>query len=144
MKKQGYSNHRKYNPYFHGLLLLFVATAIILSSINLIQNLDETANLFSSYIILLVSIILGFFYYFIRQFAVKLQDRVIRSEENFRHFILTGKPMDIRLEMSQIIALRFAPDLEFPDLCKRAADEHLSNTEIKKIISRWKGDYHRI
>ena len=144
MKKQGYSNHRKYNPYFHGLLLLFVITTFILASINLIQNLDETANLFSAYIILLISVILCFFYYFIRQFAVKLQDRIIRSEENFRHYLLTGKPIDSSLDISQIVALRFAPDLEFPDLCKRASEEHLSNTEIKKVISRWKGDYHRI
>jgi hypothetical protein len=52
-------------------------------------------------------------------FALRAQDRAIRAEENLRHFILTGKPFDSRLRMSQIIALRFAPDDEFPGWQKK-------------------------
>ncbi len=49
---------------------------------------------------------------------------MIRAEENFRHFILTGKPLDSRLDMKQIIALRFAEDDEFPELCQKALSEN--------------------
>jgi hypothetical protein len=83
-------------------------------------------------------------YYFIRVFAVRLQDRIIRAEENFRHFQLTGQPLDQKLHMKQIIALRFAPDSEFVELCKEAVEKRMTNNEIKKAISRWKGDYNRV
>jgi hypothetical protein len=45
--------------------------------------------------------------------------------------------------MSQIIALRFAPDLEFVGLVNRAIAENLSNDAIKKAIKDWKPDHHR-
>jgi hypothetical protein len=45
--------------------------------------------------------------------------------------------------MSQVIALRFAPDEELIILAKRAADENLSGTDIKKAIRNWKADFHR-
>jgi hypothetical protein len=92
----------------------------------------------------MIHIVLSFMYYYVRQFAIGVQNRAIRAEENFRHFILTGKPLDSRLHMGQVIALRFAPDDEFIPLCKEAAERQLTPDEIKKQISRWKGDYHRI
>ncbi len=80
---------------------------------------------------------------YIRQFALKAQDRAIRAEENFRHFIATGKPVDTRLNIGQIVALRFAGDEEFVALVKRAAEENLSPTDIQKAILHWKADFHR-
>jgi len=77
-------------------------------------------------------------------FALKAQDRSIRVEENFRHFVATGKPLNSSLRISQIIALRFAGDAEFVALAKKAADEKLSSKEIKQLIKDWKGDYHRV
>ena len=79
-----------------------------------------------------------------RIFALKVQSRVIRAEENFRHFVLTGKPLDTRLRLSQIIALRFASDGEFVGLAKKAVDEKLSNDAIKRLITDWRADYHRV
>jgi DNA-binding transcriptional MerR regulator len=46
--------------------------------------------------------------------------------------------------MGQIIALRFADDEEYLALVKRAAEEGLSNDEIKKTIKKWKADHHRV
>jgi hypothetical protein len=83
-------------------------------------------------------------YYHVRVFSLKIQSRVIRAEENFRHFRLTGTPLDPGLRLSQIIALRFAKDDEFVELAKKAADEKLGNDAIKKLITDWKGDYHRV
>lgn len=78
-----------------------------------------------------------------RAFPARVQDRSIRAEENLRHYVLAGKLLDPRLKISQIVALRFAPDEEFVDLVKCAAEEGLSNDAIKKEIKAWKADHHR-
>jgi hypothetical protein len=77
-------------------------------------------------------------------FSLKAQDRAIRAEENFRHYILTGKPLDSRLTTRQIIGLRFASDEEFPALAVRAVEENLSEDEIKRLVKKWRPDYYRV
>jgi hypothetical protein len=79
-----------------------------------------------------------------RIFGLKAQDRAIRAEENFRHFILTNRMLDSRLTMSQMVALRFASDEEFPALAQKAADQKMSSKDIKKAIKNWRGDYYRV
>ena len=78
-----------------------------------------------------------------RIFALRAQDRAIRAEENLRHFALTGKLLDSRLNMAQVIALRFADNEEFIELAKKAADNNMSSDDIKKTIQKWKADHHR-
>ena len=95
--------------------------------------------------ILFVMVGLSLFYAYLlfRSFALKAQDRAIRAEENLRHFVLTGKVLYKSLTVSQIIALRFAPNEEFVALAERAAKENLSNNDIKKAIINWKADIYR-
>jgi hypothetical protein len=97
-----------------------------------------------SILFLLTSFVLSVLLWYARIFALRAQDRAIRAEENFRHFILTGKPLDSRLRMSQIIALRFASDEEFVELAKKAAEEGMKMKEIKMAIKNWRPDYHRV
>ena len=80
----------------------------------------------------------------VRTYALKAQDRAIRAEEQLRHFMLTGKPFDSRLNIRQIIALRFASDEELPALAKKAAEENLRSKEIKQQINHWRADNYRI
>ncbi|MGD0361012.1 MAG: DUF6526 family protein [Bryobacteraceae bacterium] len=80
---------------------------------------------------------------YVRVFPLKAQDRAIRAEENLRHFVLTGKLLDPRLVMGQVIALRFAPDEEFVDLARKAADANMPAAEIKRAIKNWKADNYR-
>jgi len=94
--------------------------------------------------LLLISIVLFSVFFFSRLFALKAQDRAIRAEENFRHFILTGKPLDSKLTIRQIIGLRFASDEEFPELAKSAVEKGMSEDEIKKAVKNWRGDYYRV
>lgn len=81
---------------------------------------------------------------FIRSFPIKAQDRAIRAEENLRHYVLTGKLLDSRLRIGQIIALRFASEEELPELAQRAASENLKADDIKKEIRNWRMDHHRV
>jgi hypothetical protein len=79
--------------------------------------------MWQSILIFVISLTLGTTAALLRVYALKVQDRVIRSEENFRHFRLTGSVLNQNLRMSQIIALRFASDDEFPALAARALNE---------------------
>jgi hypothetical protein len=98
----------------------------------------------SAIVLLLISVLFTIIIMIIRSYPLKAQDRAILAEEGLRHFILTGKRLDTSLTRSQIFALRFANDAEFPALCKRTASEMLSNDEIKKAIVSWRGDHFRI
>ena len=60
-----------------------------------------------------------------------------------RHFVITGKTLDPRLTIGQIIALRFAPDEEYLELIQRTIAENLEPADIKKAIKNWKADHHR-
>ena len=144
MKEQNHKNHSQLVPGFHGLTAFATIALLIGSFVNLFNSLHSEGNLYSASLICLAAFILCLQFWYIRSFPLKAQDRAIRAEENFRHYLLTGKPFDNRLKMPQIIALRFASDAEMPALAKRAADEDLSNAGIKKAIQNWRADYNRV
>jgi hypothetical protein len=97
-----------------------------------------------SILLLGVSICLTILVMLVRLYALKLQDRIIRHEENTRHFMLTGEPLDSRLTLKQIIALRFAEDEAFPTLCVKAVETEMQPDAIKKSIPQWRADHHRV
>ncbi len=141
MSAQNFKNHAQFVPLFH-LVTFFLAVAILIGSfVNLAHATAD--NLYSSSLICATSVLLALYFWFIRSFPMKVQDRAIRAEEGLRHFILTQKPLDTRLSMGQIVALRFASDAEFPALAQRAVTENMSSKEIKQAIQNWRADYHR-
>ena len=142
MKEQNFRNHSRYIILWTFITPLLLIAILGGSIVNLIHADAHTH--YSAALILLISLVLLIIYWYARRFALKAQDRAIRAEENFRHFILTGKPLDNRLRMSQIIALRFAPDDEFPSLAKKAVEEKLRSKEIKAAIQNWKADHNRV
>ena len=139
---QNYKNHGRYIPLWHFITPTLLLVMVVFSIINLVHADAHTH--YSAALLVVVTVVLFIFWWYARLFALKAQDRAIRAEENFRHFILTGKPLDNRLRMSQIIALRFASDDEFVTLAKKAADENLSQKEIKQSIKNWKEDNNRV
>lgn len=142
MKEQNYRNHTRYVPGFHFVTSVAMLALLIGSFINLAHSAKE--NLYSASLICLVSVIFCFLFWYTRSFALRAQDRAIRAEENFRHFILTGKPLPAGIRMSQTIALRFASDAELPALAERAVKENLKNSEIKQAIVNWRADHYRV
>ncbi|MBA4140665.1 MAG: hypothetical protein H0X70_09210 [Segetibacter sp.] len=142
MQQQNFKNHARLVPGYHGVTYLAIIALIIGSFVNLFNSSRD--NLYSASLICLTSLILALLCFYARSFALKAQDRAIRAEENFRHYMLTNKLMDGRLNLSQVIALRFASDDEFPALAQKAAAEKLPAKEIKKQIKNWRGDYYRV
>jgi hypothetical protein len=142
MAEQNFKNHIRLIPLYHGVAFLLAFAGLIGSIINLLNHKDA-GNHYSAALLVVVFLVLILILWYARVFALKAQDRAIRAEENFRHFILTGKPHDSRLTMAQIIGLRFASDAEFPALAKKAAEENLSQKQIKMAVQNWRADHHR-
>lgn len=140
MPNQSAASHSRYVPGFHLLTYLVILAALFIAVILMIHRGVSHETVFY----LLIAIAIGLLAFYVRQFSVRNQDRIIRAEENFRSYRLTGKPLDARLRKSQVIALRFADDEEFDALCRQSADENLSAAQIKAAIQKWRADHHRV
>ena len=138
---QNFKNHARMVPMYHYVTGLAIMGLVGGSIVNLFHADAHTH--YSAALIVLISLILLSLGWYARVFALRAQDRAIRAEENFRHYILTGKPLDSRLRMSQIIGLRFASDAEFPEFAKKAVEENMGQKEIKQAVKNWKADHDR-
>ena len=141
--QQTYSTHRRYNPWHH-----FVVTPILL--VNLVVEIVRLVRAPSSYNAWLVVLAIGLVIFSLtsRGMSLRAQDRVIRLEEQLRLArVLSAEdlPLMAKLAPRHLIALRFAPDEELPDLVRRCASGELqSGEDIKKAIREWKPDYLRV
>lgn len=144
MSEQNFQNHSRYVPSHHFVVPALLIAFMIGSVINLFDCINKNDGVYSASLICLLGTILIIIWWNSRAFALKAQDRAIRAEENLRHFVATGKLLDSRLRMRQVIALRFAGDAEFVALAKKAADEKMPAKEIKKAIQHWKADNNRV
>jgi Family of unknown function (DUF6526) len=140
MNTQNFKNHARMHPIYHYALSLLVVGGLIASIVYLFNAED----LFLALLLVVMSLSLGITFALLRIYPLKAQDRAIRAEENLRYYVLTGKLLDAKLTPGQIVALRFAPDNEFPGLAERAAAENMKPKEIKQAINNWKADHNRI
>ncbi len=140
---QNFANHTRLVPLYHVFTLGLALVSLIGSIVNLVKSIGAGSGEYSASLIVALAVTLLLTALFARTFALKVQDRVIRSEENMRHYLRTGKMLDTRLTLRQIIALRFASDEEFDALATRAIEEGLSEKEIKQAVKSWRGDYVR-
>jgi len=144
MQEQNYAKHAKLVPMFHFVLFGIIAASLIGSFVNLWQSLGDHERLYSASLIAAMSVAMLLLFGFTRNFAMGVQDRAIRAEENLRHFALTGKRLDPRLTIKQIVGLRFASDAEFVALAQKAADESMPQDTIKKSVKNWRPDHDRV
>ena len=144
METQSYKNHARFIPMYHGVLAFLLITAFIGSLINTYEAVGDHERLYSASLITVLTFCGLLQFWYSRVFGVTAQDRAIRAEENLRHYVLTGKLPDPKLTINQIIGLRFASDAEYPALAKRAVDENLSCDDIKKSVTNWRADLHRV
>jgi hypothetical protein len=140
--EQNYANHVQTVPGF--LVLLIVLTLTIIGGlVNVYKSWGDHQRMYSATLVLTLSCcgLSGALYG--RTFALRVQDRAIRAEENLRHFVLTGKLLDSRLDPKQIAALRFASDTEYVELAKKSAEQGTAPKDIKQAIRQWRADHYR-
>jgi hypothetical protein len=148
LETQGYkekrSGFRRLDWSYHFVAAPLAIVVLIFSTIELFRGLGQREKSSLDWLIFILAVCLVFAVACIRRYATKTQDRMIRLEENFRHYRLTGRTLDQRISISQIIALRYADDDEFPALCERAATDGMSPTTIRSAVMNWRPDKMRI
>ena len=144
MQEQSYAKHAQFVPLFHFVLFGLIVVAFIGSLWNFYNHMFVSGQRTTCTLLVIVTFAMFLQFFFSRVFPLKAQDRAIRAEENLRHFVLTGKLLDHRLKIKQIVALRFASDAEFVELARKAADQGLSMGDIKKSVKIWRADHYRV
>jgi len=142
--QQSYKNHAQIVFLYHRVLTLLLLVILIGSIVNLTKSWGDSTRVYSASLIVALTLAAILLFVFVRVFPLKAQDRAIRAEEQLRHYVLTGKMLDGRLTMRQIVALRFASDSEFAVLAQRAVDQSLSPDGIKREIKEWRADTYRV
>ncbi len=142
--QQSYKNHAQIVFLYHRVLTLLLLVVLIGSIVNLTKSWADSTRFYSASLIVALTVAAILLFIFVRVFPLKAQDRAIRAEEQLRHYVLTGKLLDSRLTMRQIVALRFASDAELAVLAQRAVDQSLSPDAIKREVKQWRADTYRV
>jgi hypothetical protein len=143
MTEQNFANHTKFVPAYHFFAVPVFAANFVWSLFRLRTLGFSFAGVFG----VLVAAALVVLVFVARLFALAVQDRVVRLEEQLRYARLLPADLLARtaeLTMGQVIALRFASDAELPALARKVLDEKLVERKaIKQLIKNWKPDYLR-
>lgn len=140
---QNYSNHVRWHPPFH-----FVGSPILLILLGWTVYRLWKAPGIDTVMGLLLIVVLVITFFLTRINALKAQDRLIRLEENLRFQKLLPADLAARaanLPIRHIVALRFAPDEEIPELVRQAVEKKFEKPDdIKKAIKNWRPDNFRV
>lgn len=107
-KKQSAENHTAVSPLQHFFWLpLSAITLFSIIAYIVVATTQENLTIVHIFLlsILLIAIISGML---ARIYALKLQDRLIRTEETLRYYMITQKKIDEKITVNQLIGLRFA------------------------------------
>lgn len=141
---QSYSHHTRWDPIFHFFIIPIFFIAVVAAVVHLFLWHHHPLHGVFLVLFALAAVALVFR---VRQYPLKVQDRVIRLEERLRLAMLLPESLRSRipeLTEQQLIALRFASDGEVAGLAQRAMNEHLSPDDIKKSIQHWRPDNWRM
>ena len=144
MAEQNFANHTRLVPLFHFVAYPAATFALVICGYNFYKSISEGSGRTNAAALLALTIAVMIVMWFARSFALKAHDKAIRAEENLRYFAMTGQLLDSKLTMSQIVALRFAPNNELVELAHKAVAESLSSKQIKGAIKNWKEDNNRV
>jgi Family of unknown function (DUF6526) len=141
-EQQSLKNHARFDPAYHFLIFGAFLANVIYACIHLYRHPGVWSGW---YLLLSVAVIVPVLK--LRQYPLKLQDRIIRLEERLRLQALAPTEWHTqiyRLSEDQLIALRFAGDDEVVGLAKQALEEKLNRKQIKERIRSWRADNWRI
>jgi hypothetical protein len=134
---QNFQNHRRFVPLYHFVLAPLVIGNFLHAARVLLPLTQQ------SFWQMVVATALLLAAWFIRQFPVAVQDRVIRLEERLRLARLAPEltaPAE-SLTPGQWAALRFASDAEMPALAAEVLAGRLVQPDaIKRAVKSWRAD----
>ena len=139
---QSLKNHARLDPPFHVVLFLVLVVNLIVSIVYLVHH----PCFYSAWLVVL-SLAVFILVFRVRQYPLKVQDRVIRLEERLRLQALAPEEWHTqiyRLTEDQLIGLRFAADDEVVELAKQALEHNLNRKQIKERIKDWRADTWRV
>jgi len=144
MAEQNFANHGKVFPPFHFFVIPVMAINFIWSTYRWTVagfSLDGFER-----VLLAAALLVGFGT--VRRMALTVQDRAIRLEERLRYERVLPADLKVRIgefTVTQLIALRFASDLELPVLARKVLDDKINERKaIKQMVKTWKPDYLRV
>src|SRR5215469_1023321 len=139
---QGLKNHARFDPIFHGILFAVLLVNLIVAIACLVMK----PGFYHAWFVVLSLAAIPFLLR-VRQYPLKVQDRVIRLEERLRLQALAPAEWHAqiyRLSEDQLIGLRFASDEEVVELAKQALEQNLTRKQIKERIRSWRADNWRV
>jgi len=139
---QTFRNHRRFDPPFHFVLLPFLLATVVATGYKLFKGPSLRHAFF-----LLGALAFTFLALKVREYGLRVQDRVIRLEETLRMKALLPTDLQGRLpelRPGQFVGLRFASDAELADRVREALDQNLDGEAIKKRIQTWRPDTFRV
>jgi hypothetical protein len=140
---QTFKNHAKFVPAYH----FFASPVIVANAIWLTARAFRLPPGWDSILPALTGWALVVMLFLLRVFALTVQDRVIRLEMRLRLRELLPadlQPRIAELTRAQLVALRFAGDVELPALVRKVLDEKLQDRKaIKMLIRDWQPDHLR-
>jgi Family of unknown function (DUF6526) len=141
--EQKFANHTKVVPPFH----FFVLPVMFINFGWSIYRWKVTGFSLDGFerVLLAAALLVGFIC--ARTMALKVQDRVIRLEEQLRYERVLPADLKARISeftVAQLISLRFASDAELPALARNVIDNKIEQRKaIKQMVKNWRPDYLR-
>ena len=140
---QSYASHTRWHPLFHFFLVPIMVINFFWAVVLCYQYPSWTQCWW-----VVVSVALLVMMFLVRTNALKVQDRLIRLEEQLRCQRLLPADLAQRaggLRVGQYIALRFAADEELEALVTEVVEGRLTAPkEIKRAIKTWRADNFRV
>ena len=141
-KAQSAASHTKYDPITHFVLIPIFSVNFGLSIYWAAHDPEHRLGLDLWLVVLAFALLLMVMK--MRNYSLRVQDRLIRLEERLRVSALASSADAERLSTGQLIALRFASDEELPMLVAHTLGEGLTSRQIKERITSWRPDLARI
>ncbi len=141
-KAQSAANHAMYDPVTHFVLMPIFTINLGVAIYWAIHDPQHRLGLDLWLVVLAFALILVNTK--MRNYSLRVQDRLIQLEERLRVSALVSPAEALRLTMRQLVALRFASDQELPMLVAHTLGESLTSRQIKERIAQWRPDPIRL
>jgi len=141
-KTQSLKNHARLDRSYHVLLFATYVANLIYAGFHLYRQPSLSSGWY-----LVLSLVVAVPLIKLRTYPLKVQDRVIRLEEQLRLQALAPQEWHTeiyRLTEDQLIGLRFAADDEVVELARQALEHNLDRKQIKERIRSWRADDWRV